>query len=132
MSSFHNRKRATQLIDFKGLQWGKMRPTDIDLSIDWGKKTFVFVEVKEINAALTVGQRIHLEGLVDCIIDSGRMAYAIVARHATKATEDIMAEDCLVSNIYSGGKRWEPVYTNTRLGDTLNEMYMDHIEANGK
>ena len=131
MSSFHNRKRAAQLIDFKGLQWGKMRPTDVDLSIDWGNKTFVFVEVKGINTGLTVGQRIHLQGLVDACIAGGRMAYAILAKHSTKASEDIIAADCLVSSVYNG-KKWEPVYTNTTLGDTLNEMYVDHIEVNGK
>ena len=131
MSSFKNRARAAQLIDFQGLQWGKLRPTDIDLSIDWGGKTFVFVEVKGINQGLTVGQRIHLEGLVKAIRAGGKSAYAIVAKHSTRATEDIQAADCLSTSVFAGNN-WETVDTNERLGCTLNSLYDLHIEEYSK
>ena len=127
MSSFKNRTRASQLIDFKGLSWGKLRPTDIDLSLDWGGKTFVFVEVKGQHAPLTVGQRIHLEGLVGAIRAGGKTAYAVVAKHSTKANEDIIAGECIVYSTYSGNK-WENEYTNATLSDTLNELHHIHLE----
>ena len=126
-TSFKNRARAAQLIDFQDLQWGRLRPTDIDLSIDWGGKTFVFVEVKGINQGLTVGQRIHLEGLVNAIRAGGKTAYALVAKHSTRANEDIMAADCLVASIYSGNN-WETVDTNATLSDSMNFLYDTHIE----
>lgn len=115
------------MIDFAGLQWGKLRPTDIDLSLDWGQETFVFVEIKSIRAPLTVGQRIHLEGLVKAIKAGGKEAYAVLAKHDTKTKDDVMAQDCLVSTVFDG-INWEPVYANTTLGDTLNEMYDDHLQ----
>lgn len=131
MSSFKNRARAAQLIDFAGLQWGKLRPTDLDISIDWGAKTFVFIEVKGINQGLTVGQRIHLEGLVRAIRLGGRTAHALVAKHSTRATEDIMAADCIVTSIFSG-TNWETVDTNVTLSDRMNFLYDEHLEEYGK
>ena len=127
MSSFKNRARAAQLIDFAGLQWGKLRPTDIDLSIDWGGKTFVMVEVKGINQGLTVGQRIHLEGLVRAIRAGGKTAWAVVAKHSTRATEDIMAADCITAQVFDGNS-WITEYTNNTLCDTLNVLHDIHTE----
>ena len=125
--SFHNRKRAAQLIDFAGIQWGKLRPTDIDLSIDWGGKSWVFVEIKSINAPLTVGQRIHLEGLVKAINRGGLTAHAIVAKHDTKASEDIMAKDCIVYSVFDG-HIWERVCDTIALDQAMNTLYNEHIE----
>ena len=127
MSSFKNRARAAQLIDFQGLAWGRLRPTDIDLSIDWGGKTFVFVEVKGINQGLTVGQRIHLEGLVKAIRAGGRTAWAVVAKHSTRANEDVIAADCLSTSIFDGNN-WNTVDTNERLSCTLNSLNDLHLE----
>ncbi len=131
MTSFYNRKRAKQLIDFGGLQWNKMRPTDLDLSVDWGQDTFVFVEIKGINAGLTIGQQIHLEGLVKAIRAGGKKAYAIVAKHQTRASEDIMAQDCMVSSVYDGNL-WEKQLTSLDLGRKLNELYNEHNERKTK
>jgi len=127
MSSFKNRARAKQLIDFAGLRWNRLSPTDVDISIDWGQETFVFVEVKGINQPLTVGQRIHLEGLVRGLRAGGKEAYALVAKHSTRATEDIMAADCLVTSQFDGNN-WEAVDTNECLGDRMNTLYDEHIE----
>jgi len=90
-SKIHNRARIRQIIDFDGLEWGKLRPTDIDLSIDWQGKTFVFVELKSAGTALTLGQRIHLEGLVKAIRAGGRLAWAVFAHHDTDVSEDVTA-----------------------------------------
>ena len=127
MSSFHNRKRAAQLIDFAGLQWGKLRPTDIDLSLDWGGKTWVFVEVKGIRQGLTVGQRIHLQGLVKGLRAGGLTAYAILAKHDTKATEDIQAKDCIVYSIFDG-HMWDEVCHNMPLDEVMNNLHDQHCE----
>lgn len=125
--AFNNRTRAAQLIDFEGLSWGKLRPTDIDLSIDWQGKTFVFVELKSGHAALTVGQRIHLEGLVKAIMRGGKTAYAIYAQHDTPTTEDVMAKDAVVNSIFNG-MSWCREDTGSNLYDILNKMYETHTE----
>lgn len=126
-SSFHNRARAAQLVDFKGLQWGKCRCTDIDISVDWQGRTFVFTEIKSEGAPLTAGQKYHLEGLVKAIRAGGKVAYAVVAHHQTKVTEDIQAAQCRTAKVYDG-TIWHPTDTNERLSDTLNMLYQEHLE----
>ncbi len=131
MSSFKNRKRAEQLIDFAGLQWGKLRPTDVDISLDWGGKTWVFTEIKSSHSPLTVGQRIHLEGLVRVLRAGGRTAHAILAKHSTRAHEDIHAAECMVHSMFSG-EQWEQLeHLNKTLLTTMNELHGEHQKEYG-
>ena len=50
-TSFTNRGRASQLIDFQGLSWGLLSPTDIDLSLDWILKNRFSVDHPDPNLA---------------------------------------------------------------------------------
>lgn len=126
MSSFKNRKRAQQLIDFEGLQWGKCKCTDIDLSLDWQQKTFVFVEIKGPSVPLTAGQKYHLEGLVKAIRKGGKTAHAILAHHNHEdPSEDIKASSCVVNRVYDGNT-WDLVDTSWTLQEVLDELYGEH------
>lgn len=124
-----NRAKARQLLAFDGLKFGLCRPTDIDLSMDWQCKTFVFVEIKSEGTPLTVGQRIHLSGLCDAIRAGGREAYAIVARHATPVGQDVLCSGCRTSAVYQENK-WVEVDTNERLSVTLDILYIEHLVRN--
>ena len=127
MSSFTNRARAAQLVDFAGLRWTRgARPTDIDLSIDWQGRTFVFGELKGHGKGLTTGQRYHSEGIVRAIRAGGKVAYAVLAHHQTKATEDIIAAEARVHSVYDG-ETWEHIGTNNlSLQCLLNELHDEH------
>ena len=124
---FHTRARAEQLIDFKGLQWGKIRPTDIDLSLDWGGQTFVFVELKGLGKGLTLGQKIHLECLVKAIKAGGKEAYAILAQHSTQAKEDIVASESTTIKVYDGNV-WCTSHTGKELHEVLNQLHNEHLD----
>ena len=126
-----NRKKAEQILAFDDLKFGLCRPTDIDLSMDWQCKTFVFVEIKSEGTPLTVGQRIHLGGLVDAIRAGGKEAYALVARHETPVGEDVHCAMCRTSSLYDG-KEWKNLDTNVRLGDTLDALHEAHLLRNKK
>jgi hypothetical protein len=121
-----NRDKAAQLLAFDGLQWGRCRCTDIDLSLDWQGNTFVFVEIKTEGTPLTVGQRIHLEGIVKAIKAGGKEAYAIVACHQTKLAHDVHVAQCRTDKIYNG-KDWIKVDTNERLSVTVDGLYQEHL-----
>jgi hypothetical protein len=56
-----NRERAGQLIDFRGLRFNRITPTDIDGFIDFGNELFVVLEYKCGGAPLPQGQRLALE-----------------------------------------------------------------------
>ena len=126
MSSFHNRARAAQLVDFAGLKWGLCSATDIDISLDWQGKTFIFTELKGQGKMLTNGQKYHLEGIVKAIRKGGLTSYAILAHHATRASEDIHAAACIVHSVYDG-KSWVPIEENKKLATVIDGMYDAHL-----
>jgi hypothetical protein len=124
-----NRDKAAQLLAFDGLQWGKCRCTDIDMSLDWQGRTFIFTELKTEGMPLTVGQKIHLEGLVKAIKAGGKEAYAILACHQTATKDDVHVAQCRTDRVYNGYE-WQKVYTNERLHVTLDALYDEHqLEA---
>lgn len=123
-----NRARAKQLLAFDGMQYGRCKPTDIDLSMDWQQETFVFVELKGAQQSLTVGQRIHLEGLVDAIQAGGREAVAIWASHNTPDPEtDVHAAEATVVAMYDGNQ-WVSEEGEIKLDTLMHALYNLHLE----
>jgi hypothetical protein len=129
-----NRPKAKQLMAFDGMQYGKCRPTDIDVSMDWQGKTFIFVEMKTQGAPLTIGQRIHLEGLVRAIVAGGKHAIAILAIHVTPdCEEDVQVSTAIPIMKFDGSeKKWTHMDTPDTLDDMLVELHEEHLERNKK
>lgn len=122
-SIINNRKRAAQLLAFDGMQYGKCRPTDIDMAMDFQGKYFVFTELKGGTAPLTIGQKIHLTGLVDAIEAGGREAIAILAHHNTPDTEhDVHVAESIVHSVYQGG-RWERINIEIYLDTFIQNLH---------
>ena len=125
-----NRKKAKQILAFDGMTYGKCRPTDIDMSMDWQGKTFVFVEMKGREAPLTMGQRIHLEGLCKAIRAGDRHAYAILAVHDEADTEqDVEVSLCEPLRIYDG-KEWALCGGVLSLHSAIQQLYSEHLGRN--
>ena len=72
-----------QLRDFTGLRWGAITPTDIDGFLDFGDKTFVFIEAKYNGAPMPCGQRLALERLTSACSAGGKAAICLVGSHQT-------------------------------------------------
>ena len=126
-----NRERAKQILAFDGMQYGKCRPTDIDVAMDWQGKTFVFVELKGAGAPLTLGQKIHLTSLVDAIVAGGRKAYAILAHHDTpNCSHDVHVAESSAHSIYSGGNGWTKLPEGVKLDILINKLHRQHEERN--
>ena len=124
----YNRARASQLLAFDGLQWDKCRCTDLDVSLDWQGRTFIFVEIKTDGTSITLGQKYHLEALVKAIRAGGKVAYAITAYHNTDVTEDVLVADCRTGKVYDGIV-WHPTDTTERLCETINGLYDEHLDG---
>ena len=98
-----NREKAKQILAFDDMQYGRCGVTDIDFSLDFQGNVFVFGELKSQGAPLTLGQKIHLTGLVKAIRKGGKDAYAILAHHDTPNTShDVRVSEATVFSVYDG------------------------------
>jgi hypothetical protein len=131
-SSFRNRENAKQLIDFGGLKYGLCSPSDVDLTIEWKGKTFVFVEVKRKGTPLTIGQRIYLENVVKAINAGGKHAVSLFVEHdGVPVEQDVMAKDTKVLAAYGSDEEWVDIKPqNCNLKDYLQKIYLHHLDRN--
>ena len=74
---------------------------------------------------LTLGQKIHLEGLVKGLAAGGREAVAILATHSVyDANEDIQAEYCKVESVFtSANPTWTAIPERPTLKSFLDTCY---------
>lgn len=95
-------KRIRQLVRFSGIKYGSITPTDIDMSLDYHKKLFVFCEFKLKGTEVLDGQKMHLEALVDGL---GQNAIAFICEHDIEdASQDVIAADAIVKSYYYCGE----------------------------
>lgn len=124
-----NRERARQIIDFSGLRFGNITPTDIDGMIEYQDKAFVYYEFKLQGANMPRGQELALERTVDSHIAAMKQAIAILVEHDVSDCErDIQAAKCLVSRFYLGKHHgWKnPKQKETAL--SLTKKFFDWVE----
>lgn len=60
-----NRNAAQQLVDFSGLRYGNITPTNIDLAIEYKNHCYIIGEGKYKNVSIPFGQKLCLERLCD-------------------------------------------------------------------
>ena len=115
-----NRDRLNQFIDYSGLTFGTLHPTDIDGLLEYRNKGFILFEVKMDNAWMPQGQRIALMRIVDALSKS-KPAILYVARHSVHDPHvDVDASKCIVTEYYYKGEWWH-------CEKTLREMTADFI-----
>lgn len=108
-----NEEYARRIIDFSGMRYGNITPTDIDGVIEYHDTHVVFFEFKYDNAPIPDGQRLALERLVNNCTTAGKLAILCVCRHRTPEGRHIDAAQSLVSDVYIGGDgyvggKWYP------------------------
>lgn len=103
-----NRERARQIIDFSGIRYGNITPTDIDGFFEKANKAFVFYEYKLAGNDMPGGQRIALERLVNAIKDANHEAALFLCVHNHQnPQEDVNAAQATVERIFWNGKWWK-------------------------
>ena len=96
-----HRERARQIIDFSGIRYGNITPTDIDGFFEYHNEVFVFCEMKLVGAELPDGQRMAIERLVDRCDSNEKHAVAFVCEHTVEnPEEDVIAAETIVKTIY--------------------------------
>ena len=97
-------KRAKQIIDFEGVQNGKIHPSDIDAVLEFDSKYLLLFELKKVGNKVPTGQRMMLERIIDAWEDSGKIGSVVYCEHDTMSHETIYLKDCKVIEVYNKGK----------------------------
>ena len=105
---FNHRERAKQLNNFIGIvRIRGISPTDIDGLIDYGGKSFIYLEGKLKTAPFPYGQKLALENISKSHLRGGNETLIIIYRHNTPVEKDIIVKACFVEKIYFKKKWYE-------------------------
>ena len=97
------RGRARQIIDFRGLTYGNITPTDIDGLIEYKDKCILLIEIKhQSKPGLDFGQRVAFERVCTGMNKPTLLLHAV---HNEPVQNDIDAADCVVHR-YFWKKKW--------------------------
>lgn len=97
------RDRKRQIIDFSGIRYGNITPSDLDGFFERRNRLFVFFEMKFKGVEMPYGQRLALTRLVDVVQSAGKEAIVIVCEHEIPVDKDIDAATCIVKKYYYKG-----------------------------
>lgn len=103
-----HRNRIKQIIEFSGMRWGNITPTDIDGVIEYHNIGWVWIEVKGANIAVPRGQKLAMERFVVDVSNGNKQGVAIVStHHENDANKNILLSKCDVSEYFwSEKKKW--------------------------
>lgn len=105
---FQNKKRARQLIDFSGLKFGNIYPTDIDGLIEYKNKAIALFELKHGDTEMPEGQRLALRRMIDDSRAAGKQAVLFVCEHyVDDYREDVDASQAIVRKFYYNGEWYD-------------------------
>lgn len=115
-----NRKRVKQVIDFTGVQNGKMHPSDIDAVLEFDNEVLILIEVKYKFNKIPTGQKLLLERISDSW-HTDKSAVLKVEHDFDNDDVNIPLEKCRVSGIYYN-KRWTYYKETKDFKKYINQM----------
>ena len=120
-----NLSRLRQPVDFGGIAYGNMMPTDIDGLIEYRDRVFVFYELKLRGTPMPTGQRVALCNIVDNIRANGKYAVLLKCEHDEYDTgSPVDAARAEVTAIYWDG-RWSRV--SGRTAREVTDSYFAYL-----
>ena len=124
-----NRDRARQIINFAGLRYGNITPTDVDGLIEYKNKAVIFLEFKlDGFDEMPYGQRLALERIANDIRAAGKECLVILCIHNVEdCNKDIDAKNSLVKELYWNGKWHEK--KQTTVGEQIDN-YLRWVNSN--
>ena len=123
-SHIRSRTRARQIIDFRGLEYGTIKPTDIDALIEYNNQAYVIVETKLGDTELPDGQQLALERLTRDLSRQGKPTITIIAEHnITDPEQDIILADTMVRSYKHNQNPWHRCTLTTRQ---LIDNFLEH------
>jgi len=118
-------KRAKQLIDFSGLRYGNITPTDIDGFFEVHNTIYFYYEFKYKNGNMSKGQYAALLRQVDTDRAAGKEAVLLYCKHNVQDTsKPVNAASCVVVKYYYNGRWWNG---NGRTAKEITDMFYEHF-----
>jgi len=99
-SLIKNRNKVKQVIDFTGVQNGKLHPSDIDGVLEFDNKVLILIEVKRKFKPIPTGQRLLLERISDSWHTNEKSIVLKVEHECDDDNIDIPLEQCKVTRVY--------------------------------
>ena len=104
-SLINNRNKVKQVVDFTGVQNGKLHPSDIDGVLEFDNEALILIEVKRKFKRIPTGQRILLERICDSWHKPEKCIVLKVEHEFDDEYQDIPLSQCMVSMVYYK-KQW--------------------------
>lgn len=95
-SGIRDRSALRQIKEFGKLVWGSIRPSDMDLLLEWKNRAYVLGEIKHVKARPNNGQRLALLRLCDDLSEK-KPCLLFYAEHDVSPELDIDVAACSVS-----------------------------------
>lgn len=128
-SAILNKDALAQPIDFWGMTYGRMMPTDLDAFMDVKGQAWVLIEVKQEGASWPRGQLIALERLANDLMKV-RPVLAIRATHTTPIDKPVDLAKCVVHSymdkpLRGFGTQWATLPPPPCTVRELVDVYVD-------
>ena len=114
-----SRDELRQVVNFAGLEYGNITPTDIDGVLEFQDKVVVFMEAKYGGREPPLGQKLALERLCNNCLTAGKRSIVLVARHDTLG--EIMLSVCEVFLVYVNGQ-WRPPFRCLTVREAIDSF----------
>lgn len=102
------RERFGQAINFSGMKFGSITPTDVDAFFEIRGEIFVFYEVKMAGSRMPYGQELALTRLIDALDAAGKHAVLFVGWHNVRNPAlDVFMANTVLHQLYWRGS-WRP------------------------
>ena len=128
--SIQNREAKRQIIDFHGMRYSNITPTDLDGIIEYKNLGYIFYEYKFKKARLPDGQYLCLTRLVDDLCESGKMAVLLICEHNISYRDgDVNAANAIVREVYYKGKTFDCYKGQT--AKEVSDKIIRHLQRRG-
>jgi hypothetical protein len=121
-----NKEYMTQFVNYSGMNFGTIRPMDIDGFIEYKDKAYLFYEVKFGKAEMPGGQKLALVRLADDL-EKVKPVLLVICSHDTPAGHDIYLHELEVTEYRSRGIWRTPPGGLTVL--RLTQMFLEWVDG---
>tara|TARA_R110000744_G_scaffold34955_5_gene81200 strand:- start:1015 stop:1413 length:399 start_codon:yes stop_codon:yes gene_type:complete len=119
-SLIRNSNQTKQGIDFTGIEYGKIHPTDIDAVLEFDNEALILMEVKKKGNKIPIGQRLVLERIANSW-HTNKSVVLYVTHSFKNDNKDIPLSECNVDSVYIN-KEWKILNKTISLSDTLSVL----------